>query len=49
MIPLTFQFLMFAVGASKMAFALAFFAWIETRRAQPQVQSMEYRVKTRDR
>lgn len=44
MSPFLFQFLLFAIGASKMAFLLAFFCWMETRKEQPQAQAMGYHV-----
>lgn len=44
MTPVLFQSLILAVGASKVVAALVFFAWIETHRAQPQAQAIEYHV-----
>ena len=40
MTPLQLNLLILAVGASKMAFALVFLHWINTRKAQPQAQAI---------
>lgn len=44
MTPLQLNLLILAVGASKIAFALVFLHWINTRKAQPQAQAIGYHV-----